>query len=106
MKQAPATPDSDPSQRIEMIRGSLRCFYLGLAGLIPVIGIPFALVSVLILYKVRKAAAGWNPAERYLKAAGWLGPLGLLTTALFFMALAVMNSAVRDGFLDCSSGHG
>jgi hypothetical protein len=110
MNQISSTPAGPPAERISLIQTSLRSFGFSLAGLIPVIGFPFALAAVVLTHRARKMAAGWNPAEGYLKAAGWLGPLSFLITAVFLMALAVLNSALRDGLLGssfgCSTGAG
>ena len=45
----------------------MRCFVLGLFALLPVIGIPMALMS-LSQYRRVKLGRGalWNPAQRYL----------------------------------------
>jgi purine-cytosine permease-like protein len=62
----PAT--SQPAMdKVEAIQCSLRCFTVGLFGLLPLLGIPFAIVALADYFKVRRGFAGqWNPAQRYL----------------------------------------
>lgn len=56
-----------PMGKIEMIERSMRCFAFGLAALIPVLGIPFAIVSLNQFHRVKRSqTAMWNPAQRYL----------------------------------------
>jgi hypothetical protein len=53
--------------RIEAIERSLRCFTLGLLGLIPLLGIPAALVAHGEFRRVRRHYGRcWNPARKYL----------------------------------------
>ncbi len=52
--------------KIKMLNGSMRCFVFGLLGLIPVIGLPFALAALWISGRVRaKEKLFWNAARSY-----------------------------------------
>ena len=52
--------------KIKMLNGSLRCFVFGLLGLIPVIGLPFALAALVFAGQVRiKEKQLWNAARPY-----------------------------------------
>lgn len=52
--------------KIQMLRGSLRCFGFGLLGLLPVIGLPFALAALWVSGRVRvKEKIFWNAARPY-----------------------------------------
>jgi hypothetical protein len=71
--------DDIPSAKIRMLKGSVRCFAFGLLGLIPLIGLPFALSALWISGRVRaKEKQLWNAARPYriwgvvLAAAGTL----------------------------------
>ena len=59
-----ATP-STPAVKIKMMEASLRCLSFGLLGLLPVIGLPFALAAA---WQSGVARAGekqhWNPARK------------------------------------------
>jgi hypothetical protein len=56
----------DACAKIQMLKNSLRCFMFGLLGLIPLIGLPFALVALGISGRVRaKEKYFWNPAKPY-----------------------------------------
>lgn len=53
--------------KIELIERSMRAFYFGLPGLLPVLGTPFAIIALVINARLkRRAGAQWNPAQRYL----------------------------------------
>lgn len=107
MSQTP--PDSDPSvaNRIESIRSSLHCFTYSLFGLIPIIGLPWWLAAMYLARKARRATRdSWNPAARYLKLAGWMMPLTLLTNAVFLMLTAIVLTVIGSGGGVCSTGHG
>ena len=72
MKAAPPMP------KIEMIERSLRCFEFGLLGLLPVIGIPMAILSAAQYRRVKRGQGdAWNPAHRYLFWGGVCGRMGL-----------------------------
>ena len=74
--------------RIEAIRRSLRCFVLGLLGLIPVIGIPTAFLARREFVTVRRGYAGqWNPARSYLL---WGAAFAYLTISLFWAVIGVL----------------
>ena len=66
-----------PLTKVELIEYSLRCWALGLWGLLPLIGIPMA-VRALILYSRAKQGQGdmWNPAHRYLFWGGMCARAG------------------------------
>ena len=58
--------NADAIAKIQMIRGSHRCFAFGLLGLLPVIGLPFALAALWISGRVRvKEKKYWNVAKSY-----------------------------------------
>jgi len=46
------------------MKGSIRCLTLGLLGLLPLIGVPFALASLWASFSARKKERQcWNPAK-------------------------------------------
>ncbi|MGC9940998.1 MAG: hypothetical protein ABSE48_04140 [Verrucomicrobiota bacterium] len=52
--------------KIKMLRSSQRCLAFGLLGLLPAIGLPFALAALWISGKVRgKEKLYWNAAKPY-----------------------------------------
>jgi hypothetical protein len=78
-----------PMSKAELIQCSLRCFAFGIFGLLPIIGIPLALHSV-ILYRRARGGQGdlWNPAGRYLF---WGGVCARMSLAIFVLIpIAVM----------------
>ena len=70
MTPPPVSPAS--MDKVEVIQRSLRCFTLGLFGILPVLGIPFAVMALSNYFQVKRiAGAHWNPAQAAasLKAA-------------------------------------
>ncbi len=58
--------NADTSAKIEMLNSSMQCFVFGMLGLIPVIGLPFALAALWISGRVRaKEKQMWNAARSY-----------------------------------------
>ena len=58
--------NADADAKIQMLKNSLRCFVYGLLGLLPVIGLPFALAALWISGRVRvKEKQMWNAARPY-----------------------------------------
>jgi hypothetical protein len=54
------------AEKIKMLKGSMRCFIFGLLGLLPVIGLPFALGALWVSGGVRaKEKIYWNAARPY-----------------------------------------
>lgn len=53
-----------PAAKLKMMRSSLRCLTLGLLGLLPLIGVPFALAALWASYSARRIEKQfWNPAK-------------------------------------------
>jgi hypothetical protein len=58
--------NADPDAKILMLKNSLRCFAFGMLGLIPLVGLPFALAALWISGKVRvEEKQMWNAARPY-----------------------------------------
>jgi len=54
------------AEKIEMLKASIRCLIFGLLGLLPVVGLPFALAALWISGRVRvKERIFWNAARPY-----------------------------------------
>jgi hypothetical protein len=74
--------------KIDMIERSLRCFVFGLIGLLPVIGIPMAVLSAAQYRRVKQGRGEmWNPAHRYFFWGGVCARMGL---ALFLLIPVVV----------------
>ena len=78
--------------KIQMLKSSMKCFIFGLLGLLPVIGLPFALASLWISGRVRiKERQFWNAARPYRisgVACAAVGAIlwGFIDTLLIFKA--------------------
>ena len=58
--------NDSPGAKIRMLKGSLRCFVFGLLGLLPLIGLPFALAALWIGGRIRLQEKHlWNAARPY-----------------------------------------
>ncbi len=82
-----------PQVKIEVIERSLRCFVLGVCGLLPVIGVPLAIMALAQHQRVKQIAGSqWNPAQRRLRSGAlcaWLGiALFLLEVAIYIVVYA------------------
>ena len=88
--------NTDADAKIQMLKNSLRCFVYGLLGLLPVIGLPFALAALWISGRVRgKEKQMWNAARPYriwgavCAAFGtvlWTGVLAIVMARLLMIA--------------------
>ena len=106
MNGAPSNPDSPLGHRIAAVNSSLRCFVYSLLGLVPLIGIPFAVAATVRSRQVQEAVSlDWNPADRYLRAARQIGPLGFLTSAGFLVLVCFILPAMWRELGVGSSGH-
>jgi len=59
--------NTDASAKIKMLKSSLQCCVCGLLGLLPVIGLPFAIAALVISGRVRAGQ------KKYWNAAGLTG---------------------------------
>ena len=81
-----------PADKVRVIEQSLRCFVFGLLSLIPLLGLPFAVLAVFRHLNARSQGdREWNPAKLYLVwgfGLAWLGGLiSLGALALFVIGL-------------------
>jgi hypothetical protein len=75
--------------KIEMIEHSLRCFKFGLIGLLPIVGIPLAVLSTVEYLRVRRGRGEmWNPAQRYFF---WGGVCSRMSLALYLVIPVVVT---------------
>jgi len=91
--------DDIPSAKIRMLKSSMRCFVFGLLGLIPLIGLPFALSALWISGRVRvREKQLWNAARPYriwglvCAAVGtilWAGVLAIVVAHALMIAQGI-----------------
>ena len=78
------------NDRVEIIRRSLRCFRNGLIGLLPGIGVPFAVLALEDWLFARQCKGdNWNPAARYVHFGALAATVGLLLTLLLAAVIAI-----------------
>ena len=78
-----------PCDKVAVIKRSLRCFACGLTGLLPGIGLPFAVVALVDCLFVVREGDDWNPAARYLQVGALAGMTGLLLSMLLASILVL-----------------
>lgn len=81
-------PDLPPAEREWVVRHSFACQAMGLGSLVPLLGMPLAVMAVAEFWRVsRRSGGGWNPARRHLLLGLWLGLAGcVLALNLLVMA--------------------
>lgn len=81
--------------KLKMMKASIRCLVFGLLGLLPVIGLPFALVALLMAGRVRYAEKQfWNPASSYRRIGFICAMVGTFIWAGFL--IIVIFQAVEN----------
>ena len=81
---------SPPFDKVELIQRSLRCFSCGLIGVLPGIGLPFAVVSLSNFFRVlQHRGSTWNPAENYLGWGATLSTIGLLLGVILVLIIMI-----------------
>jgi hypothetical protein len=92
--------NNDAIAKIRMLKGSSRCFVFGLLGLLPIIGLPFALAALWISGRVRTTEKRfWNAAKPYRVGGVVCAAMGTIfwTGILIFVVFqAVMAAQGRD----------
>jgi hypothetical protein len=79
-----------PFDKVQVIERSLRCFACGVVGLLPVIGVPFAVIALSNFAQVKhRKGPIWNPAGRYLGIGSLCATAGLGLTLLIVSAIAI-----------------
>jgi hypothetical protein len=87
--------------RIQLINRSLRCFTLGCLSLIPLAGIPLALITNSEFRRITKNQGDqWNPAGSYLVLGRRLAWAGLLISLLTFALAAVVVYQIQISQMD------
>jgi hypothetical protein len=81
--------------KIKMLNDSMQCFAFGLLGLLPVIGLPFALAALWIAGRVRmKEKQLWNAARPYRIWGAVCAAAGTILWG-FILMLFLNNAANR-----------
>ena len=99
--------NDEANAKIRMLKDSLNCFVFGLLGLLPLIGIPFAIVALLMSGVVRRSEKRyWNAAQPYRIWGVACAAFGLVFW--FLIASLIVGNAIinSDGSGDGWSGGG
>jgi hypothetical protein len=87
---------NDAADKIRMMKLSIRCFIDGLLGLIPVIGLPFALAALWFSGRVRQQEKRfWNAARPYRIGGVVCGAVGAILWSgilIFVVGKVVINT--------------
>lgn len=74
--------NSPAADKISLIEKSLRHFVFGILSLIPILGLPFAVLVLVLAPKWASDPKKWNPARRYLVYGKILALFGILITLI------------------------
>ena len=99
----PGDTTSIPTVRIRMMEASLRCHSLGLMALIPVIGLPMALMACAYSVQASKHEKYfWNPAKSLRKIGFVCGIIATLTwtVVIALVIWRISNPSAHDSFND------
>jgi hypothetical protein len=95
----------DAEAKIQMLKSSMRCFVFGMLGLIPLIGLPFALAALWISGRVRvKEKQSWNAARPYRIWGVVIATAG--TVFWGFILMLIIYSAVSNSNGSGNHGYG
>ena len=61
-----------PAAKIKMMKGSIRCLIFGLLGLLPIIGLPFALAALWVSGRVRARKNDFGTRRGLTACGAWL----------------------------------
>jgi hypothetical protein len=79
--------------KAQIIERSLNCFAYGLVGLVPGLGIPFAIVALQEHWRVKRDGVGmWNPARTYLKWGIICARLSLAISLILVASIVLLVS--------------
>jgi hypothetical protein len=83
----------DTDAKIRMLKSSMRCFVFGLLGLIPLIGLPFAIAALWISGRVRvKEKQMWNATRPYRIRGVFYAAVGTIFWGfILFLIILVRN---------------
>jgi len=89
--------NDSPSAKIRMLQSSLRCFVFGLLGLLPLIGLPFALAALWMGGRIRLQEKHlWNAARPYRIWGVVCAALGTVFGG-FLLTLVIYQAACGGG---------
>jgi hypothetical protein len=91
---------NNATAKIKMMKSSIRCLIFGLLGLLPVIGLPFALAALWISGRVRaQEKQFWNAAKPYRVIGAVCAGVGTVfwTGILIFVVGNALTSAYLRG---------
>jgi hypothetical protein len=88
------------SEKISMLKASMQCFACGLLGLLPMIGLPFGIMALVVSGKVRAGQKKyWNAARPYWICGVVCAAVGLVFWSLILM-LVIFHMIGNNGYDD------
>jgi len=83
--------NTEKPPKVVVIERSLSCFYCGVLGLIPVLGLPLVIRSLQQYWRVKRDPSGlWNPAKRYLKWGIICARIGLVVFVILITSIVLV----------------
>ena len=89
---------SPATAKLKMMKASMRCLVYGLFGLLPVIGLPFALAALWTSGRIRRQEKRlWNAAKPYRLAGATCAALGAIGWFLLFALICLHAVSTSSG---------
>ena len=90
--------NNDASEKIAMLKGSMRCFIYGLLSLIPLFGFPFAFGALWTSGRVRaREKLFWNAARPYRIWGAVIAAAGTIFWFIILVLIAYNSINHRSG---------
>jgi hypothetical protein len=87
-----------PFDKVDVIKCSIRCFTCGIIGILPLIGLPFAIAALGYFIRVqRRKGSVWNPANAHLTAGALCATAGLGLTVIVFGIMLISPFEAING---------
>lgn len=88
----------DPGTKVRVLQNSRLSFVLSLFGLLPVIGLPFAIRALILARRARVNPDSWpNPGRYHVKAAHVISWLGLFISLISIFVLPGIGRSLTGG---------
>lgn len=95
-RAVPVPPDA--GTKVRVLQHSRLSFVFSLFGLLPVIGLPFAIRALILERRARLNPDSWpNPARYHVKAARVISWLGLFISLISIFVLPRIGSSLTGG---------
>jgi len=97
-KEPPVPVAVDPGTKLRVLQNSRLSLVSSFFGLLPVVGLPFAIHALILARRARVNADSWsNPGRYHVKAARVISWLGLFISLISICVLPRIGSSLTEG---------